>query len=101
MNNNNMSRVARSIGKGEVVGSIPSRSTRKDQQRQHLAPGPLPCIPRFVRERTGKVPRFVGDSWDTLFANRSPPSAVSCLIATCLAADAAFAIAMIVGAVLR
>jgi hypothetical protein len=56
-----------SLGKGEVVSSILTGSTRKTQQNQHLLNRALPFPPRFGPEQIANSPGKLGEIWGTLF----------------------------------
>jgi hypothetical protein len=60
--------VEHSLGKGEVVCSIHTGSTRFPKHNQWLAVSTLPCPPRFDREQATNVPRKLGDSWGIPFS---------------------------------
>ena len=60
-----------SLGKGEVVGSIPPRSTILSQYFQGLSFRPLPCPPPLKCEQIAKSPSKLGEFWGKLFPWRS------------------------------
>src|SRR5260370_15078910 len=59
--------VEHSLGKGEVVSSILTGSTRKAPTNRHFLTVALPCPPRGKRERGANVPQKLGENWGTLF----------------------------------
>ena len=65
--------VEHSLGKGEVVSSILTGSTRKTKQIKHFCAGALPFPPALNRERNLFPPLGVGENWGTLFYGCSAP----------------------------
>jgi hypothetical protein len=65
--------VEHSLGKGEVVSSILTGSTRNLLQKKCLRRGALPCLPRFARERVVIFPHKLGENQGTLFYACSAP----------------------------
>ena len=61
--------VEHSLGKGEVVSSILTGSTRKPQQNQHLWNRALPFPPRFGPEQIANSPGKLGEIWGTCSAD--------------------------------
>jgi hypothetical protein len=65
--------VEHSLGKGEVVSSILTGSTRIVLQNECLRRGALPCLPRFALEQVVIFPRKLGENQGTLFYGCSAP----------------------------
>ena len=55
------------LGKGEVLSSILSGSTRKLKQKQYIQARPLPFLPIFKCEQAVNSPSKVGENWGSLF----------------------------------
>src|SRR5438105_3992777 len=59
--------VEHSLGKGEVVSSILTGSTRKLQQTHDIKGRPLPFLPIFKREQAVNSPSKLGENRGSLF----------------------------------
>src|SRR4029077_138270 len=55
------------LGKGEVVSSILTGSTKNVAQNQHLNDRTLPSPPRLDREQDANPPRKLGEIWGKMF----------------------------------
>jgi hypothetical protein len=60
--------VEHSLGKGEVVSSILTGSTKQTLKNQHLSERALPCPPRLDPEQAANVCQKVGENWGSLFS---------------------------------
>ena len=63
--------VEHSLGKGEVVSSILTGSTRKAQQIKNLSERALPFLPVLEREQSVFPPAKLGENPGNLFGKRS------------------------------
>ena len=63
--------VEHSLGKGEVVSSILTGSTRKAQQIKSISEGALPFPPVLEREQSVFPPAKLGENPGNLFGKRS------------------------------
>jgi hypothetical protein len=63
--------VEHSLGKGEVVSSILTGSTRKAQQIRSFSEGALPFLPVLEREQSVFPPPKLGENPGNLFGKRS------------------------------
>jgi hypothetical protein len=63
--------VEHSLGKGEVVSSILTGSTRKAEQIKSFSEGALPFLPVLEREQTVFPPTKLGENPGNLFGKRS------------------------------
>src|SRR5215469_8921580 len=63
--------VEHSLGKGEVVSSILTGSTRKAKQTRSFSEGALPFLPVLEREQSVFPPAKLGENPGNLFGKRS------------------------------